>query len=155
MSSFRCTRTKSHTRTGTRPAPQLTVDEVGSALLQPAWHPLVQVSYILHKETWGCNNHQDLLSLQDRRRLLAEILFFTLGCAKEGGGGGIWQQGAEKQERTGDVFCSAPSSSPALAHLLCNLKLPVSNIIYGKAQAESQNQEAKSSFPDVILHLGY
>lgn len=83
------------------------------------------------------------------------ILLFTLGCVSEGGGGGIWQQGSEKQERTGDVFCSAPWSSPALIHLLCNLKLPVSNIIYGNAQAESQNQEAKSSFPDVIFHPGY
>lgn len=83
------------------------------------------------------------------------ILLFTLGCVREGGGGGIWQQGAEKQERTGDVFCSAPSSSPALVHLLCNLKVPVSNIIYGNPQTESQNQEAKSSFPDVILHPGY
>lgn len=75
-----------------------------------------------------------------------QILFFAFGCVREGGGGGIWQQGAEKQERTGDVFCSAPLSSPALVHLLCNLKLPVSNIIYGNAQAEFQNPEAKSSF---------
>ena len=81
-----------------------------------------------------------------------QILFFTLGWAWEGEGGGIWQQGAEKQERTGDVLCSAPSSSPALVHLLCNLKPPVSNVIYGNGQAESQNQEAKPSFPDVILH---
>lgn len=103
----------------------------------------------------GYNDHQDIFSLQARRSLLVQILFFTLGCVREGGGGGIWQQQAETQERGGHVFCSAPSSSPALVHLLCNLKLPVSNVIYGKAQAEPHNQEAKSSFPDVILHPGY
>jgi len=53
------------------------------------------------------------------------------------------------------MLYSAPSGSPALVHLLCNPKLPVSSIIYGNVQAESKNQEAKSSFPDVISYPGF
>lgn len=80
-----------------------------------------------------------------------QALFFTPGCVREGGGGGIWQQGAEEQ-RIKDMLYSAPLGSLALVHLLCNPKLPVSSIIYGNVQAESKNQEAKSSFLDVISY---
>lgn len=143
--------TQTSTRTGCR----------WEGLNTAAWDPLTWASSISHEEIWGYNDSQGLFSLRERRsisltkRSVSADLFCTFGCAREGGEGGSGQQGAEKQESAGDAFCSAPSCSPALVHLLCNLKLPVSNIIYGTAQAESQNQEAKSSFPDIILHPGY
>lgn len=144
---FRCSRIKMHTRPRIRTTPGPAVDLGISALPQPAWDPLAQAICLLGWGTWGAITTRTYFSFRSP--------FFTPGCVRAGGGGGIWQQGAEEQERTEAVFCSAPWRSPALVHLLCNPKLPVSNIIYGNAQAEPKNQETKSSFPDVILHPGF
>lgn len=140
MWNLRCTRTKQHTRTRPRPAPELSVDGRGSTLL-PEIHSLKLA--LFHMRSGGTTTIKVQTSGQEKPT--CADLFFTLGCVREGGEGGSWQQGAERKERTEDVFCPAPSSSPALVHLLCNLKLPVSNIIYGNAQAESQNQKPNSA----------
>lgn len=140
---FRRSRTKIHTRPRTRTSCRLGDFSPATACVRP----LAQAICLLGWGAWGAITTRTYFSFRS--------LFFTPGCVRAGGGGGIWQQRAEEQERTEAVFCSAPWSSPALVHLLCNPKLPVSSIIYGNAQAEPKNQEAKSSFPDVILHPGF